>query len=117
MNTSALGLIVVVLAFAALPIWFARSRDVLFASDIALLILPPLAFWASGSLLNPAWRSGLGEFVYPFVALALCVALLYARVFLLDRLRVNPQSNSMIALVGTFIVAVVVGFVVPPLYE
>jgi uncharacterized membrane protein YfcA len=117
MNVTAPGLIVVILAFAVIPAWVARSRNVLFVSDLALLVIAPLLFWASGSFLNPAWHNGLGDVVYPFVAIAAAVVVFYARVFVVDRIRSNPRSNSAIAFVTAAVVGVLVGFVIPPLYE
>jgi hypothetical protein len=117
MTGSALGLALLIAAPAILPGWVARSRGVLYPSDVALLVLAPLGFLLSGSLLNPSWRQGLGEFVYPFVALAVSVAVFYLRVFVLDRLRAHPRSNSVIAFVGALIAAVAIGLMVPPLYE
>src|SRR5262245_56731751 len=113
----ALGLTMYIVLAAALPIWFAYSRRVLFVSDVALLLASPLLFYLSGVFLNRSWELGLGAFFYPFVAAGVAVALLWFRVFVVDSMVANPRRSSKYCLAASVVLAVVGGAVIPPLYE
>jgi hypothetical protein len=118
MTAGAFGLTMVgtVLALGAIPGWFARDRHALFATDVALVVVPPVSFFLAGDLLNDGLHMGIGLVVYPFLVLVACVVLFSARVIVLDRFT-NPRRSSVICLVGMAIAAFVLGIVIPPLYE
>ena len=119
MTAGAFGLTMVatVLALGVIPGWVARSRRALFVSDIALILVPALLFYTSGYFFNKELHIGWGLIIYPFFALVASVTLLYARVFLFDRLHPNPSRNSVICLMSACVAAIVVGVIIPPLYE
>ena len=105
------------LAVAFVPAWVARLRHTLFSSDLALIAVPALLLYGSGVLFNPELRIGFGLFVYPYLTFVVCIAVLCVRVFLLDRWHPDPRRNSLICLFVASAVSVVIGVVVPPLYE
>jgi hypothetical protein len=106
-----------VLAFSILPGSVARSRRTLFVSDIALMVLPPLLFYATGNLLNPELQVGWGFIVYPFLVLVACVGTLYMRVFLFDHVSPNPLRNTVVCLTVASVLATMLGGFIPPLYD
>jgi len=113
----ALTTVGVTLALGFIPAWVARSRQTLFPSDLALILLPPLLFYGTAVRFNSELEVGFGLFVYPFLTLVTCVATLYARVFLLDHWHTNPRINSLGCLIVASFLSVVVGAVIPPLAE
>lgn len=120
MTAGAFALTVVVgatLAVGSVPAWVAHVRRTLFASDLALIALPVLLLYGSGVHFNPELGVGFGLIVYPFLTLVACVVVLYVRVFLLDCWLLNPRRNSLACLVVASVLSVVVGAVIPPLYE
>ena len=118
MTAGAFGLTMVgiVLGLSGIPGWFALVRRTLFATDIGLVVVAPLIFFFAGDFLNDALHTGWGLVVYPFLVFVVCVALLYVRVFVLDRFA-DPRIGSLILFSATAIAALILGIVIPPLYE
>ncbi len=112
-----LALVAMILAPAILPAASAHARNALFLSDLALLLVSPVVFWLSGSLLQAQWLVGWGGIVYPFLALAVAVGVLYLRVFVIDRVRANARDNSLICLLAASVLAAIVGALIPPWYD
>jgi hypothetical protein len=84
---------------------------------LALVVLPPVLFYASGYYLNSELQVGFGLIIYPFLVGVAAVATLYVRVFLLDHVYSNPRRNSLTCVVVACAVATALGVVIPPLYE
>ena len=116
-GTFGLTMILGVLALAGVPGWVARSRRTLFVPDLLLVLLPPCVFYVSGYFLNPELHVGFGLIVYPFLVLVASVAILYARVFVFDRLSSAPRRNSLLSLLVMCILAAAAGALIPPLAE
>jgi hypothetical protein len=113
----ALAIFGATLPVAFVPAWVAHLRHTLFSSDLALIAVPALLLYGSGVFFNPELSIGFGLFAYPYLAFVLCIAVLYVRVFLLDHWHRDPRRNSLICLFVASVLSVVIGAVVPPLYE
>lgn len=105
------------LASAAIPSAVAYRSRTLYSTDLALFIVPVLGFLMALGLFNEPAPIGWAFLVYPFLLLALSVAVLHARVFLLPRLGLSARTASRGALTVTLLVGIALGMFVKPLYE
>ena len=106
-----------ILVAAIVPVWSAYRRHKLFFLDPVLVLAAPALLYMSGSLLNPAWDTGFGPLVYPLGASGAAVALLWLRVFVIDTVVPSPRKSSLFCFGVGVLAAIIVGAVVPPLYE
>ena len=110
--------LLLLLGVLSLPaISFARRRSSLFLADCALLVVPTFLLIAALVLLNEPAERSFAIIVYPFLCAALCVVLLWLRVFLLTYLPVSPRSLSVSMLAVSCVIATAVGAFVLPIYE
>jgi len=104
-----------VLALSPIPVWVARTRRTLYGWDIALLLLPTVTFCVVGDVLNPELQMGFGLVAYPFLTFVASLAILYARIFWLDRVTRRSFRNSVICLALACMIAILSALLVPSL--
>ena len=110
--------LLLLLGVLSLPaILFARRRSSFFLADYALLVVPTFLLIAALVLLNELAQRSFAIIVYPFLCAALCVVLLWLRVFLLTYLPVSSRSLSVTVLAVACVMATAVGAFVLPIYE
>jgi hypothetical protein len=105
------------LASAIVPMVVAARAGTFFLADLLLLVAPAVAFLVGLALFNESALTGWAFIVYPIGIVALSIALLHARVFVLPWFGVAPQNAARITSTGALIASVVLGACVPPLYE
>lgn len=105
------------LASAAIPSAVAYKTRTLYLTDLALFIAPVVGFLVALGLFNEPALTGWAFLVYPILLLALSVAVLHARVFLLPRLGLSARTASRGALAVTLLVGIALGTFVEPLHE
>ena len=111
-----LGITAEILAFAIPPVWIARSRGKLFVWDFVQLLATPSVLFLCVLFLNSG-EIGLGPVVYPFFGVVLAVAILYIRVFVVDRYAIDFRRNSVACLLAGSVVAAILGSFAPGLPE
>ncbi|WP_426701170.1 hypothetical protein ACPPVV_17655 [Rhodanobacter sp. Col0626] len=104
--------LLLLLAIAAIPIVFAQRKHVLFVSDLGLLLLPTIAFVFSAIFLRKE-DVGFGLLRYPFMVFFASEALLWVRVFILDRFSLKARACSIVLLLLACLGAVTLGILVP----
>ncbi len=113
----AFSVVALIALLAAIPIRSAVRRSAMFETDYLLLALPTALFCASVVLLNPEPWSMWTLIFYGFFTFFLSVAVLFARVFVLDRLASSPRLNSSVCFALASAVAFIAGATIRQIYE
>ena len=107
----------VLLTCAGIPALIAYRNQNLYSTDVALVLVPTPVYVLAMLVFNEPARTGWAPIGYPFLVLALSVAVFYFRVFALSKLGFRPQTASHTCLVLAVIGAAAFGTFAAPWHE
>jgi hypothetical protein len=105
------------LASAAIAAAVAQRSNSLYATDLALLVAPPIGFLATLFAFNQPALTGWAFVLYPVLIVALTIALFHLRVFLLPRFGISTRMASRGMLAFSMFASATLGAFVSPFYE